>query len=114
MKNEALIHGPVLGYLGHQDNLGKLGPDTSNHELGYMKSNLNSLIPWFTLNKALLDWQINLRIEFDLFFGILGIMTIWGELGPKTSIMGQGIQKIIQSLQFQQNQQTFCVETNIF
>ena len=34
--------------------------------------------------EALLDWQSYLGIEFDLFFGILGIMTLWGRLGPNT------------------------------
>ena len=30
----------------------------------------------------LLDWQSHLGIEFDLVFGILGIMTLRGKLGP--------------------------------
>ena len=32
----------------------------------------------------LLDWQSHFGIELDLFFGILGIMTFWGKLGPNT------------------------------
>ena len=34
--------------------------------------------------QALFDWQSYLGIEFDLFFGILGIMTLWEKLGPNS------------------------------
>ena len=34
--------------------------------------------------EALLDWRSHLGIWFDLFFGVLGIMTLWGKLGPNT------------------------------
>ena len=33
--------------------------------------------------KVLLDWQSHLGIEFDLFFGTLGIMSLLGETGSK-------------------------------
>ena len=41
----------LLWYWG---NLGKLGPNTSNHVQGHMKSNPKSLTPCFTSNETLL------------------------------------------------------------
>ena len=56
--------------------MGKLGPDTPNHELGHMKNNSKCSIPRFILKEALLNWQSLLRIEFGLFYGFLSIARI--------------------------------------
>ena len=71
-----------------------------NHELGHMKSNAKSPTPWFTLNKDLLNWQSHLKVEFDLIFGIWGIMAILKKLGPNTLDYGWETRRVIENFMF--------------
>lgn len=55
----------VSGYFRSQYNLGKLGPDTPNQQLGHMKIN-STFSSLFPLAKALLDFESHLRVQFNL------------------------------------------------
>ena len=79
---------PVLGCLGHQDNLGKLGPNMAQilQIMIREKSNLKSSAHHFRLNDALLKCKSHLKVQSCLFQGIWGHQDNLGELGPSPQI----------------------------